>query len=202
MEIKKATFSKSSAKVGECPPPDRPEYAMIGRSNVGKSSLINMLCQRKALAKTSGTPGKTQLINHFLINNEWYLTDLPGFGFARVPKAMRAKWEKMIHSYLLKRDNLVTSFLLIDIRHEPLQNDLSFLSWMGSRQLPFTIVFTKSDKLGVNQVKSMVARYQKILAETWDPIPPTIISTSETGRGREEILQLVERCNSAFHLPR
>jgi GTP-binding protein len=202
MHIKEALFVKSSPSLSGCPEPVYPEYAFLGRSNVGKSSLINMITGYNKLAKISGTPGKTQLINHFLINNEWYLTDLPGFGFARVPKAMRAKWEKMIHSYLLKRDNLVTSFLLIDIRHEPLQNDLSFLSWMGNRQLPFTIIFTKSDKLGVNQVKSMVARYQKILAETWEPIPPTIISSSETGRGREEILQLIERCNSAYHLPR
>jgi len=196
MLIRDAQFLKSSTTYKDCPEPVYPEYAFMGRSNVGKSSLINMITGYKKLAKTSGTPGKTQLINHFLINGAWYLTDLPGFGFARVSKTSRQKWEKMIHDYLLQRPNLVNSFLLIDVRHPPLDNDLAFMSWLGSRQVPFTILFTKSDKLGVNQLKSKLAHYTRFLTETWDPIPPYIVSSSMTGQGREEILEMIGTCNA------
>lgn len=199
MHIREALFLKSSATIKGCPEPVYPEYAFIGRSNVGKSSLINSLTGYGKLAKTSGTPGKTQLINHFLINGEWYLTDLPGFGFAKASKTLRAKWEKMIQEYLLKRTNLVNSFLLVDIRHDPMASDLEFMSWLGTRQLPFTIVFTKTDKLGVNQVKSMLARYRKKLAESWDPIPPNMISSSKTGLGREDILDAIAAWNRGFN---
>ena len=195
MHIREALFLKSSSSIKGCPEPVYPEYAFIGRSNVGKSSLINTLTGYGKLAKISGTPGKTQLINHFLINGEWYLTDLPGFGFARAAKTLRAKWEKMIQEYLLKRTNLVNSFLLVDIRHDPMASDLAFMAWLGARQLPFTIVFTKADKLGVNQARSMVAGYHKKLAETWDPIPPNLISSSKTGLGRDDILNAIHTWN-------
>lgn len=201
MHIREALFVKSSASLQGCPDPEFPEYAFLGRSNVGKSSLINMITGHGKLAKTSGTPGKTQLINHFLINGEWYLTDLMGFGFAKVSKVMRAKWEKTIYNYLLKRSCLVNSFVLIDIRHEPLKNDLAFIEWMGTNQLPFTLVFTKADKLGSNQAERMVAKYHSILSVSWDPVPPSIITSSQTGHGREEILGLIRSCNEQFHRP-
>jgi GTP-binding protein len=195
MQINQAEFIKSSVTYKECPPPEVPEYAFIGRSNVGKSSLINMLAGNKKLAKISSTPGKTQLINHFLINGSWYLTDLPGFGFAKVPVHIKKKWEKMIRDYLENRENLVCTFLLIDIRHEPLNNDMQFLNWLGAKQLPFHIVFTKADKLGRNKLKSNLEAYERRFSEDWDPLPPYLVSSSEQKTGKEEILQLIDGWN-------
>ncbi len=198
MVIRKAEFIKSSPSINECPETTFPEYAFIGRSNVGKSSLINMITGHGKLAKTSGTPGKTQLINHFLINESWYLADLPGFGFAKVPLRIKRKWDNMIRNFLLKRSNLVCSFLLIDIRHEPLENDLEFMAWMGSRQIPFYLVFTKADKLTHNKRQSAIALYMKVLAEQWEPLPPFIVTSSEAGIGRGELLALIESFNGGF----
>ncbi len=198
MIIKSAEFIKSSSNWKDCPPGDLPEYAFLGRSNVGKSSLINMLTRHGKLAKTSATPGKTQLINHFLINGSWYLTDLPGYGFAKVPVAIKKKWERVIQTYLLKRQNLLCSFILIDSRHEPLKNDIAFLEWFGMNQLPFCLVFTKADKLSESRVKKHFDVYMKTLARQWEPLPPCIVSSSKTGRGREEILELVAESNKLF----
>ena len=195
MVIHTAEFIKSSVDYKGCPEDTYPEYAFIGRSNVGKSSLINMVTNFKKLAKTSSRPGKTQLINHFLINSAWYLTDLPGFGFAKVPVSIKKKWEKMIKDYLLKRKNLVCSFFLIDIRHEPLKNDLEFLAWCGTHQLPFYILFTKADKLTLGKQKAAVSAYLRTLGEQWDPLPPYILTSSETRMGRDDILKVIEDAN-------
>ncbi|HSV88350.1 MAG TPA: ribosome biogenesis GTP-binding protein YihA/YsxC [Bacteroidales bacterium] len=202
MIIHTAEFVKSSVSVWDCPKPDLPEFAFIGRSNVGKSSFINTLSGFSKLAKTSVTPGKTQLINHFLINSAWYLTDLPGFGFAKVPLPVKQKWDKMIKEYLLKRTNLVCSFLLIDIRHQPLVADLNFMAWLGSCQIPFQILYTKADKLTHNKQQSAIASYLKKLSEQWEPLPPYLITSSETRTGREEVLQIIESLNRDFMLPR
>ncbi len=198
MPVSQSEFIKSSVSYKDCPEPSLPEYAFIGRSNVGKSSLINLLCGSKKLAKTSSTPGKTQLVNHFLINNTWYLTDLPGFGFAKVSKSVKGKWEAMIKEYLVKRENLVCAFFLIDSRHEPLKNDLEFLEWMGKVQLPFTIVFTKADKLGTNKLKTNIDKYIRHLGAKWEPIPPYVISSAVTAEGRDKILNLIEGWNKNF----
>lgn len=195
MQIRTAEFIKSSPGIRDCPETTLPEYAFIGRSNVGKSSLINMITGFGRLAKTSSTPGKTQLINHFLINESWYLTDLPGFGFAKVPVKVKQKWDNMIRNFLLKRQNLICSFMLVDIRHEPQKNDLEFMAWMGSRQIPFYIVFTKADKLSHNQRQAAVAHYMKKLSEEWEPLPPFVVTSSETGAGREELLGLISSFN-------
>lgn len=198
MHIHSAEFIKSSKQLKDCPPNQHPEYAFIGRSNVGKSSLINMLTGFSKLAKTSGTPGKTQLINHFLINNAWYLTDLPGFGFAKVSKKIKADWESMIKNYLQKRENLVTTFMLIDIRHEPQPNDLNFMEWFGAKQLPFCIVFTKADKLGSTKQQLHVEAYLNKVAEQWDPLPPFFITSAEYKIGKEEILAFINNCNLQY----
>lgn len=195
MVIHSAEFVKSSSTYLACPAEAFPEYAFLGRSNVGKSSLINMLTNVAKLAKTSSRPGKTQLINHFLINQSWYLTDLPGFGFAKVPLAIKKKWERLIKDYLLKRENLVCSFVLIDIRHEPLKNDLEFLEWCGANHVPFYIVFTKADKLTHGQQKAAVQKYLSVLSRQWDPLPPYVLSSSEARMGREEILRIIEDSN-------
>lgn len=150
------------------------------------------------LAKTSSTPGKTQLINHFLINEQWLLTDLPGFGFAKVPVKVKQKWDNMIRNYLLKRDNLVCTFMLIDIRHEPQNNDLEFIAWLGARQIPFCILFTKADKLGSNQRQSSLAGYLKKMSEQWEPLPPYLVTSSEKKLGREDVLQFIASCNQIF----
>jgi len=198
MQIKKAEFITSNTKVRKCPEEDKTEYAFIGRSNVGKSSLINMLTGRKKLAKISSTPGKTRLINHFLINDCWYLVDLPGFGFAKISKAEREKWRKMINNYLLKRKNLLCSFLLVDSRLGPQNNDTEFINWFGENALPFTIVFTKSDKLKSNQLSNNIEKYRTHLLESWEELPPMIISSSKTSLGRDEILEYIEQNNSMF----
>ena len=171
MIVKSAVFEKSSTEVQQCPPPTRPEYAFIGRSNVGKSSLINKVCNKTKLAKTSSTPGKTQLINHFLINEEWYLVDLPGYGYAKMPLRLKQKMEKMISYYLLKRQNLLNVFVLIDSRHKPQQIDLDFMMSLAENQLSFAIVFTKSDKNKKKQLIDNIEAYKKILLESWEELP-------------------------------
>jgi GTP-binding protein len=198
MQIKKASFVKSSVSYKDCPQQLLPEYAFIGRSNVGKSSLINMLTGYGKLAKISSTPGKTQTINQFLINDDWFLADLPGFGYARVPLGIKKKWQKMILDYLEKRENLVYTFLLIDIRHEPLSNDLAFLNWFGNKQLPFYIVFTKADKLSKTKLEANLDVYLKRLSLTWDPLPSYVVSSSVKGLGREEILKVIAAGNQWF----
>lgn len=195
MEIKDARFIVSNSKVEKCPAPDKPEYAFIGRSNVGKSSLINMLTNKKSLAKTSGRPGKTQLINHFLINEEWYLVDLPGYGYAKVPKAERIKWEQFLRRYILKRENLYCLFVLIDSRHAPQQVDLKFMEWLGVSEIPFSIIFTKTDKLKLEELAANLKAYEEKLFETWETMPGYFISSSETTAGKEEILDFIESVN-------
>lgn len=195
MEIQSAEFIKSATHYNDCPAPSFPEYAFLGRSNVGKSSLINMLTNYGKLAKTSSTPGKTQLINHFLINGSWYLADLPGFGFAKVSKKIRQKWEQMIQNYLLNRENLICSFLLVDSRHEPQKNDMENMEWFGSKGIPFAIVFTKTDKLSSTALQSNLAFYRKKLAENWDPLPDMFITSAESKTGRDEILAFIDHYN-------
>lgn len=198
--ISSAEFVMSNTRVEKCPPPDRPEYAFIGRSNVGKSSLINMLVGRKNLAKTSGTPGKTQLINHFIINNDWYLVDLPGYGFAKISKSQRQKWEEMIRAYLKERKNLMTIFVLVDSRHEPQKLDLEFIQWLGMQQLPISIILTKSDKQSVNKTKSNLAKLTNELRKTWEFLPPIFVSSAENKEGRDEILTYITHWNDQFNL--
>ncbi len=175
-----------------------PEYAFIGRSNVGKSSLINRLLERKNLARISSTPGKTRLINHFLVNNEWYLVDLPGYGYARISKKERDKWEVMIHSYLTQRQNLVNTFILVDSRIEPKKSDLDFINWFGEQELPFTIVFTKTDKLTANTMASNIAAFKAKLSEEWDELPTMFVTSAESGKGRDEILDFIVEGNSEY----
>jgi GTP-binding protein len=195
MEIKEARFVMSNTDVKKCPAPDKPEYAFIGRSNVGKSSLINRLTNKKSLAKTSGKPGKTRLINHFLINDEWYLVDLPGYGYAEVPKKERLKWEQFIKRYILQRENLYCLFVLVDSRHEPQKPDLDFMEWLGISQIPFTIIFTKTDKLKPEELKTNLKKYEDKMFETWETMPGYYISSAETGAGTEEILGYIELLN-------
>lgn len=195
MQVKTANFITSSAKVDQCPPPDKPEYAFIGRSNVGKSSLINMLTQRKNLAKTSATPGKTQLINHFLINDAWYLVDLPGYGWARVSKTERSKWDKMIKAYFAKRENLCLTFVLLDSRLPPQEIDIKFINGLGEAGVPFGIIFTKGDKLSSNQLAKNIAAYEKALKRYWEVLPSIFASSSAKKIGREEILNYIDQIN-------
>lgn len=195
MEIKEAQFIVSNSDVSKCPAPDRPEYAFIGRSNVGKSSLINMLTNKKNLAKTSGRPGKTQLINHFLINKEWYLVDLPGYGYAKVPKAERLKWEKFLKRYILKRENLYCLFVLIDSRHEAQKVDLDFMQWLGISSIPFSIIFTKTDKLKPEELDANLKAYEEKMFETWETMPGYFVSSAETAAGKDEILNFIEGVN-------
>lgn len=197
MEIKDAQFLMSNSDVRKCPAPDRPEYAFIGRSNVGKSSLINMLTNKKSLAKISGKPGKTRLINHFLINNYWYLVDLPGYGYAQVPKAERLKWENMLRNYILKRENLYCLFVLIDSRHPAQQADLEFMEWLGLSEIPFKIIFTKTDKLKPSELEANLKAYETKMFETWEQMPGYFISSSETGVGKTEILDFIEDVNKS-----
>ena len=198
MIIHSAKFVKSSPEFRKCPEPKKPEYAFIGRSNVGKSSLINAITNHKKLAKTSGTPGKTQLINHFVINEWWYLVDLPGYGFAKISKVMRAKWEKMIMDYLYQRPNLINTFILIDSRHEPQKLDKELLDWFGSNQLPFTLVFTKSDKLTKKRLGDSLQVYKNYLKEQWETLPPIIVSSAVDKLGVDEILASIEHTNVMY----
>jgi GTP-binding protein len=198
MLIKKAEFIISNTDHRKCPPPVLPEYAFIGRSNVGKSSLINMLCGRRKLAKTSVQPGKTQLINHFLINNEWYLVDLPGYGYAKISKSSRAKWQKMIDKYLINRQNLLTTFVLIDLRLPPQDIDTDIINNFGVSQLPVALVFTKQDKLKTREAETNLENYKKHLLESWEELPPMFVTSSKSNLGREEILAYIEKNNPVF----
>ena len=195
MEIRSAKFVISSAYAYQCPEHQLPEYAFIGRSNVGKSSLINMLTANRKLAKTSATPGKTLLINHFLINEDWYLVDLPGYGFAQRSKTQRAKLEQMISGYILQRRQLSNLFVLIDCRHEPQQIDLEFMNWLGESNVPFSIVFTKADKLSRARLTENINAYLTRLAEDWEPLPPHFVTSAETRLGRAELLKYIEDIN-------
>jgi GTP-binding protein len=198
VEITTAEFICSNTDYTKCPPATMPEYAFIGRSNVGKSSLINMLTGKKGLAKTSATPGKTQLINHFNIDSKWYLVDLPGYGYAKASKKERAKWEKFITDYLLKRENLMCVFVLIDSRHEPQKIDLEFMEWLGKKQVPFVMVFTKTDKESQRIINKNISNYKKIMLETWDELPFIFTTSSEKKVGREALLNYVSEINEAW----
>lgn len=195
MKITSAEFVMSNSDVDKCPNNPIPEYAFIGRSNVGKSSLINMLMQRKGLAKTSGRPGKTQLINHFLINKNWHLVDLPGYGYARVSKSSKKTFQKFITQYFEKRRQLALGFVLIDCRHEPQTIDLEFMEWLGESQIPFSIIFTKSDKLKPNALKRNIDLYCEKMLETWEEMPMYFITSASNGEGREEVLDYIEQLN-------
>jgi GTP-binding protein len=198
MEIHSPVYVISSPEYTQCPKPDRPEYAFIGRSNVGKSSLINMICNNDKLAKTSGTPGKTQLINHFNIDNKWYIVDLPGYGFAKVSLTSRKKWEKMIEDYLRKRENLVNVFILIDSRHSPQKNDLEFVNKLGEWQIPFCLVFTKADKENQRTVSKNVKDFLDKMRNTWQFLPQHFVTSTIKKMGRDKILNLIEEMNKEF----
>lgn len=198
MEISKSQFVISAPTVDKCPKDTKPEYAFIGRSNVGKSSLINMLCNHKGLAKTSSTPGKTLLINHFIVNNEWYLVDLPGYGFAKRSKSVQDQLQRMISSYLLQREQLVNVFVLIDIRHDPQKIDREFIDWLGLSSIPFSIVFTKADKLGPVKAKQNAEKWMESLKETWEKLPPYFITSAEKKTGRDEVLTYIEQINKSL----
>ena len=195
MHIKSAKFVISNTDVRKCPEGNLPEYAFIGRSNVGKSSLINMLTNHKGLAMTSSTPGKTLLINHFLINEEWYLVDLPGYGFAQRGMAQREQLRQIIESYILGREQLVCLFVFIDCRHPAQKIDLEFMEWLGENGVPFTIIFTKTDKIGRGRLKENIKAYQEAMLGTWEELPPMMCSSSENKEGREEILDYIEEIN-------
>ena len=192
MIIKQALFAGSSQRTGQKPKTVRPEFAFIGRSNVGKSSLINRLCKQKGLAKTSSTPGKTQLVNHFLINDTWYLVDLPGYGYARISKTEREKLQDIIGDYILHSEELVLLFVLLDARHDLLPIDLDFINELGGEGIPFALVYTKCDKLGPEALRERIARNEETLRQTWDELPPAFCTSAETGQGREEILDYIE----------
>lgn len=192
MEIKKAEFTISAAKLAQCPKDGKPEFAFIGRSNVGKSSLINMLTNHKGLAKTSATPGKTLLINHFNINDSWYIVDLPGYGFAKRSKKVQDEIDRMIDSYMLNREELINVFLLIDIRHDPQKIDREFMDWLGENGVPFSIVFTKADKLGPVKARQNAQKYLKTLLDVWEELPPHFITSSESRLGKEELLAYID----------
>lgn len=198
MLIKSAKFLISATDYKKCPKQPLPEYAFIGRSNVGKSSLINMLTNHSHLAKTSGKPGKTQTINHFLINENWYLVDLPGYGYAKTSKSKKVELGTIIETYLKFRENLTCVFVLIDIRHEALYNDLQFMEWLGENEIPFIIIFTKADKLSPNQIHIAVEKYKSTLLETWEELPQYFVTSSETKQGREEVLNFIERTNTSL----
>ncbi len=195
MQINSAEFVISNTDVRKCPGGQLPEYAFIGRSNVGKSSLINMLTGRKGLAMTSATPGKTMLINHFLINKNWYIVDLPGYGFARRGQKGKDQIQRIIQSYILQRAQMTCLFVLIDSRHEPQNIDLEFIEWLGENGVPFALVFTKADKMKPGQLRENIERYQLKLQEQWEELPPHFITSSEERRGREELLTYIEQIN-------
>ncbi len=199
MQIKSAEFVMSNSDVDKCPKDRLPEYAFIGRSNVGKSSLINMLMQRKSLAKTSGRPGKTQLINHFLINKNWYLVDLPGYGYARVSKSSKKVFQKFITNYFEKREQMVLAFVLVDCRHEPQPIDMEFMQWMGENQVPFSIIFTKADKLKPNALQRNLENYEQKMLATWEEMPHYIVTSSSNDTGRDELLAYIGSINEEFN---
>lgn len=195
MEIKTAEFVISNTSHTKCPDTGLPEYAFIGRSNVGKSSLINMLTRKKGLAKTSERPGKTQLINHFLINGSWYIVDLPGYGYAKISKSARAAWQKMIEDYILHRETLVNTFVLVDSRIPPRDNDLDFVSFLGRNGVPLAIIFTKVDKQKQREVAHNVGAFKRALSEEWEELPPMFLTSAVTGYGRDQVLQYIEAVN-------
>ncbi len=196
--IQSATFVISSPDVMQCPRSSFPEYAFIGRSNVGKSSLINSLCRQKDLAKTSAKPGKTVLINHFLINQQWCLVDLPGYGYARAGKSQRDNLRKMIERYCLLRQQLISLFVLVDVRHEPQAIDTDFMQWLGENNIPFAIVFTKADKLSKNQLQQNIEVYKQHLLQTWEELPPYFVTSSVKNTGCDEVLQYIESINQSI----
>ena len=198
MDIKTALFSISSPTVSMCPNDTKPEYAFIGRSNVGKSSLINMLCRNKKLAKTSATPGKTLLINHFIINKEWYLVDLPGYGYAKRSKTETQRLDQMIRGYILGRPQLVNGFVLSDTRLEPQAIDLEFMNWLGVSGIPFSIIFTKADKLSQGKVRQNTEAYKAKMLETWEEMPPCFVTSAENGDGRDAVLDYIEQINHSL----
>ena len=200
MLVKSAEFITSNSDVAKCPKDRFPEYAFIGRSNVGKSSLINMLMQRKKLAKTSGRPGKTQLINHFLINKNWYLVDLPGYGYARVSKSSKKVFQKFITKYFEKREQMVLAFVLVDCRLEPQPIDLEFMQWMGESQVPFSIIFTKADKLKPNALKKNIETYKQKMLEVWEEMPQHFITSASNTKGREELLGFLGNLNNEIDI--
>ena len=198
MEIKSAEFVISNTNVKKCPAGDLPEYAFIGRSNVGKSSLINMLTGKKGLAMTSQKPGKTMLINHFLINGQWYLVDLPGYGFAQRGKEGRENIQRIIEDYILEREQLTNLFVLIDCRHEPQKIDLEFMEWLGETGIPFSLIFTKTDKISKSRLQENLKAYQTKLLESWEELPPILLSSSEKKEGRDEILNYIDEINKSL----
>lgn len=194
-QLKSALFVKSSSNVADCPPPDKPEYAFIGRSNVGKSSLINLLTNHGKLAKVSSKPGKTKLINHFLIDDEWYLVDLPGYGWAKVSKTEQAKWKKMIDRYFKERSNLTCVFVLIDSRLDPQRIDLEFINMLGLAGIPIALIFTKVDKQGMNKAQSNIAKFKKTLKKDWAELPPSFATSTVTGVGKEDLIKYIKSVN-------
>lgn len=201
MQIKSAEFLMSNSKVDKCPKDRLPEYAFIGRSNVGKSSLINMMMQHKNLAKTSGRPGKTQLINHFLINKAWYLVDLPGYGYARVSKSIKKSFQKFITDYFEQREQMVLAFVLVDCRHAPQSIDLEFMQWMGESGIPFDIIFTKADKLKPKDLETNIEKYREKMLETWEEMPKYFITSASNFMGRDEVLQRINQVNQKMAHP-
>jgi GTP-binding protein len=199
MHIKSAEFVMSNQDVAKCPNTNIPEYAFIGRSNVGKSSLINMLTERKSLAKTSGRPGKTQLINHFIINKNWHLVDLPGYGYARVSKSTKKVFQKFITAYFEKRKQLVSAFVLVDIRHTPQSIDLEFMQWLGGNMIPFSIIFTKADKLKPKAIESHVEVYKEVLLETWEEMPNYFVTSASKKIGRDDVLNYIASINNQLN---
>lgn len=200
MDIVKAEFVVSNSTVTKCPKPDRHEYAFIGRSNVGKSSLINMLTNNKKLAKIAAKPGKTQLINHFLINDAWYMVDLPGYGYAKISESVRQQFEKLIRDYILKRENLVCLFVLVDSRLEPQRIDLEFMEWLGENGVPFVMVFTKADKLTAGQRLKCIDDYHKVMLDTWESTPLAFMTSAAKRLGREELLDYIDELNKTVKL--
>lgn len=198
MEIKSAQFVISNTDIAKCPAPRLPEYAFIGRSNVGKSSLINMLVERKDMAKTSGKPGKTQLINHFIINENWYLVDLPGYGYAQVSREKRENWEKFIKKYILNRENLMCMMVLVDSRLSPQKVDLEFMDWLGENDIPFVMVFTKMDKLSKTKTAQNIENYKEEMSKTWDELPQCFYTSAEKKEGRKELLDFISETNKLF----
>ncbi|WP_311322660.1 ribosome biogenesis GTP-binding protein YihA/YsxC [Capnocytophaga leadbetteri] len=196
--IKKAEFVMSNSQVAKCPKDRLPEYAFIGRSNVGKSSLINMLTNCKNLAKTSGRPGKTQLINHFKIDDRWFLVDLPGYGYARVSKTTKQVFQRFITDYFEQREQLVSAFVLVDIRHEPQKIDVEFMQWLGERAIPFAIIFTKADKLKPQAIERNVAAYKEALLDWWEEFPPYFVTSAQNKTGKEELTQYIEQTNQTI----
>ncbi|MFA9371292.1 MAG: ribosome biogenesis GTP-binding protein YihA/YsxC [Labilibaculum antarcticum] len=200
MNITSAKFVMSNSDIKKCPIDNKAEYAFIGRSNVGKSSLINMLTNHKGLAKISTKPGKTQLVNHFLINDQWYLVDLPGYGFAKVAKNTKQRFSKLIFSFIESRPNLINLFVLVDCRHEPQTKDVDFMEWLGVNGIPFSIIFTKADKLSKQKLSENVKAYEKELLNSWEEMPPYFISSASSGLGKEEILNSIDETNKTVLL--